>query len=390
LTHALRSPNPAAPPRRQLLLATALTLAVHALLLLGLPHLGSGVNAGEQGSTFVTRVIVPPAPQAIAPEAEPTPVEAQPQQPPLPRPAPHPPTPRRTPTPKPPDSTTSSTQAKGSLGPQASLLTARPARESFGGGAIPAMIEPPLPAEATATALQFARGAGDALVRVAPAAQLTYRTAGNFGGESFNTQTVLDWRQDGSLYSANWKLYTPRIGEYTRTVTGLLSPQGLVPVVAALRRPDAQEMRFDYAAQQIHFGATDNDAPLRPGAQDRVGVLLQLSALLAGDLKRYPVGTRIDLPAAHPSGPGTWRFTVEAEEEVTAMNNQSLSTLRLTHQPEGDDSPRMEVWLGAALNYLPVRLRVTEPNGDTAEYTILTAYTQTIPPSTPSTPPPPQ
>ncbi|MDR1969553.1 MAG: DUF3108 domain-containing protein [Burkholderiaceae bacterium] len=384
MTHALRSPHRAAPPRHQLLLATALALTVHALLLLGLPHFGSGVHAGEQGAAFVTRVIVPPVPRAATPEAEPTPVETQPQQPlPQPAPKPHPATPRRTPPPKPSDTTALSTQTKGSLEPQASLLTAPPLRESFGGGILPAMIEPPLPAEAAATALQFAHSAGDAPVQVAPAAQLTYRTVGHFGGAAFDLQTVLDWRQDGSLYSARWSLYTPRIGEYTRSVTGLLSPQGLVPVLATLRRPEAQDIRFDYTAQQIHFGAPDIDAPLRPGAQDRVGVLLQLGALLAGDAKRYPVGTRIDLPAVHPSGPGIWRFTVEAKEKVTALNDRSLSTLRLTHQPEGDDSPRMEVWLGAALNYLPVRLRVTEPNGDTAEYTILTAYTQTIPPSAP-------
>jgi hypothetical protein len=390
LTHALHPSIAAAPPHRQLLLATALAVAVHALLLLGLPHFGLEGRAGEQGSAFVTRLITPPAPQSAAPEPALAEAPSHPKT--TPRQT-KPPATRETPPPA--DSAAFSTKAQGNLGSQISLLTESQAA-SPGGSPGPVAIWQPLSAEATETALQFARSTssarsiGDAPVRVAPSAQLTYRSAGNFGGEAFDIKTMLNWRQDGNLYDARWPLYTPRIGEHTRIVTGLLSPQGLMPVVAELRMPEVLDMRFDYTAQQVHFGALDADAPLRPGAQDRLSVLLQLGALLAGDAGRYPVGTRIELPAVHPSGPGTWRFTVEAEEQVTALDDRSLPTLRLTHQPEGDNSPRIEVWLGINLEYLPVRLRITEPNGDTVEHTIRTAYTQNIPPSKPWQQPQPQ
>jgi hypothetical protein len=138
-------------------------------------------------------------------------------------------------------------------------------------------------------------------------------------------------------------------------------------------------MSFDYTARQVHFGAPNTDAPLRAGEQDRLSVLLQLGALLAGDAKRYPVGSVIELPAAHPYGTGTWRFAVEAEEQVTALQGQALPTLRLTHYAESDSDARIQVWLGRTINYLPVRLRITESNGDTVEHTMQTAHTQEVP-----------
>lgn len=379
------------PPRRQLFAATVLAVAAHILLLVGLPQLGQGaVRAGDQGTAFVTRMVAAPAPPAPAPAPpKPEPPPAEPvAPPPTPTPSerPRPPAPRKTaaPRPKPPEpprpaeTAAFRSVAAGGLEPEPSLL-GPPPLGGFGGKNAPQPITPPLPTDQAGTALDVAAGAGDAPAQVAPAAEIAYATEARIGGETAAMTTTLDWRQDGRLYDIKWVLYSPRFGDRTRVSTGLLSPQGLVPVEASLRLPEAQAMRFDYPARQVHFSATGADEPLRPGVQDRLSVLMQLGALLAGDAQRYPVGTRIDLPAAHPYGPGAWRFEVEAEEPVTALNGRELPTLRLVHQPEDERDARIEVWLGRSLNYLPVRLRITEANGDTVEHTMRSAYTQRIP-----------
>ena len=359
-----------------------LALAAHVLLLAGAPNLAAPkIRAGDPDAAFVTRLVAPPAPEPAT--TPPAPAAAfEPQAPPRPTPRPR----RATPPVKP---GTPPPETRGGAGddPDASLL-APPPLASFGGGRRgPAPILPPLDASAAAAALQFARGAGDAPVRIAPGAEIRYRTVGQFGAQAIDFRTTLNWRQDGQFYEANWVLYSPLIGEHTRTSAGLLSPQGLTPVEATLRTPEVQAMRFDYAARQVHFGAPDagppsaGDAPLRPGAQDRLSVLLQLGALLAGDAGRYPVGSRIELPAVRPHGAGAWRFTVEAEEQISALQGRELPTLLLTHQPEDGSDARIEVWLGRTINYLPVRLRITEPNGDTVEHTMQTAYLQRTPPA---------
>jgi hypothetical protein len=364
-----------------LLVVIALVVAIHALLLFGLPKLAFKTHAGHQGAAFVTRLVAPPpAPEEPAtPTAAVTVAQPQAERPqPAPRPKPRPAARAKSP---PQEIAADQAGTPGEAEAPISLLPPPPL-VTIGGGVLPAPIKPPLPAESATAALRFAAGAGDAPVRVAPAARITYRSVGQFGGQAIDLPTVLNWRQDGQSYEARWEIYTPLIGERTRTATGLLSPQGLVPVVAALKTPTVQDMRFDYAAQQVHFGIPDTSAPLRAGMQDRLSVLLQLGALLAGDAKRYPVGTLIELPAAHPYGAGTWRFAVEAEEQVTALQGQELPTLRLTHYPESDSDARIQVWLGRTIDYLPVRLRITESNGDTVEHTMQTAYTQQVPSAT--------
>ncbi|MBN8557330.1 MAG: DUF3108 domain-containing protein, partial [Burkholderiales bacterium] len=79
-------PLPTAPPR-QLVTATLVVVAIHALLLLGLPRLDRMSPAGQDAGTFVTRLIAPssadavPAPIAAAPPPQVT-------APPRPRPPP--------------------------------------------------------------------------------------------------------------------------------------------------------------------------------------------------------------------------------------------------------------------------------------------------------------
>ena len=396
----LSPPIAAAPPRRQLLAATTVVIALHAVLLTGLPDWSRSIRPGEQGTAFETRLIAPPAPTpapASPPAAAPTPpvVAAPPPNPraerarprTLPRPAraqpaePPAPAPEATdspsvePTPDTP-SPTSSTQASSSATAEPSLIGPRPPG-SFGGGSAPQAITPPLAAAEATAALQWAASAGDAPTVVPPAASVSYRTAVNIGGQADNLTTTLNWRHDGRQYDARWALYGPRFGDHSRTSTGLLAPQGLVPVEAALRTTDAQTVRFDYAAEQLRFAS--GSAPLRAGTQDRLSVLLQLGALLAGDVARYPVGSHIELPAAHARGPGSWRFEIEAEDRLVAFKGQELPTLRLVHTPQDAADARIEVWLSRGVHYLPVRVRITEANGDTVEHTMQSAYTQQVP-----------
>lgn len=365
-------------PGRQLTSVTLLVAAVHALLLLGLPRLGQTARASQDAGTFATRLVAPPA------EASPPTPEAAPPPPPAPAPAPAPVTrPKAKPAPKPkaPATVQSATSARdASSDAKAETPVLGPyTGATFGGESNPLPITVPLPPADAATALTFAQGLGDAPVRIPRAAQLAYRTTGTIGGESFEVPTTLNWRQDGRWYDARWNLYVygSRIGQRTRSVTGLLAPQGLVPVQATLRTPEVQDVRFDYDAQRVRFAA--DDAPLQAGMQDRVGVLLQLGALLAGDPGRYPAGSVIELPAAHLHGTGRWRFVVEADETVPALGDRTLPTVRLVHAAQGERDVRIEAWLGRTLDYLPVRLRVTEANGDTVEHTVTAAYTQLVP-----------
>ena len=391
---------PVAPPllQRQLATATVLVVAVHALLLLGLPRLRQATVNSIDAGTFVTRRIAPPAPMAPAAPAP----AAEPEAPPPPKPepvvAPVKPTPV-VPARKPPAKPAPAAHAASPAPPQAagpagatepSLLADRPAGQgSFGGGALPQPITPPLPANDINPALALAQTLGDDVpVRIPRAAELGFQAQGTIGGQAFAVPVTMQWRQDGQWYESRLGFYNPKVGTRTREVAGLLTPQGLAPARLLMNVPDAQTIQFDYAKGQVAFSASGAEAPLAAGMQDRLSVLFQLGALLAGDPERYPVGTAISLPAAFERGEGTWRFAVEADEDVPALRDKTVPAAHLVHVPFDDRSPRIEVWLGRTLDYLPVRLRTTEPNGDTIEYTLMTAWAQPTPiaPTAPATP----
>lgn len=379
-----------------MLAITAAVVVIHAALLFAWPHLGSTFHPGLDTSAFLTRVILPtPAPAAAAPTPPPAQVAPEPQPAPEPKfrpvrranPPPKPPGPevaRAAPTP-PATEPVVREQAAERVAPaqdqaggvSAASLLAPKSTIDFGGGLPPEAITVPLPPADIEPALQFARMPDSAPAKVPRAAQMTFVTTGTFKGEPFKIPSSLNWRQDGRYYDARWALYGPQIGEHTRSATGLLAPQGLVPVAAAVFTPDKHAIGFDYNAGRLRFDT--GDTALKQGTFDLLSAALQLGAMLAADPTRYPTGTVIEFPAAHALSGGYWRFTVEADENLAALRVDALPTVHLVHTALTADEPRVDLWLGRTLDYLPARLRITEPNGDTFEHTVSSAYTQRVP-----------
>ena len=170
--------------RRALVVAAALALALHALLLLRWPALTQQVRAGSAVGTVSTRIIAPPEPMATpqVPEevaaAPPVPA-AVPQARPRPRPAARP---RRA---APPEPTPAEAPSRGATGgvmdPTASLL-APPPLGDFGGSRSTVPLKPSLEGEAAEQARQFAQAGEPLPARVPRAATLQYRLQGQLNG----------------------------------------------------------------------------------------------------------------------------------------------------------------------------------------------------------------
>ncbi|RRD57230.1 DUF3108 domain-containing protein [Comamonadaceae bacterium OH2545_COT-014] len=376
----------AAPPshRLPLTLATLLVMGAHAWLVLGLPSFKLPPKTPGSASTLLTRMIEAPAvqppapsppappPEASPPEEPPAPATAQ-AAPPRPEPKRQPPKPRprKTARPKAAPAATPSTataQAPDSAAAPTSLLAAPPIG-SFGGGTIAHYVTPLLSdAEADAALATIERrGDADTSARLAPSAHLTFDTRIEAHGSAFQGKASLIWRQDGRLYDANWSFFSPRLGkEDSAFSSGLVTPSGLAPLYTRLHQEQTQEMRFDYAAGQIH--AHDAPMALPSGAQDRLSVLLQLGAMLAAEPQRYPVGSAVTVTVASPEAATPWRFTIEAEEAATALNGTPVQATLVIHRPRDADAPRLQAWLAHRMEYLPVRLQLTYPDGTTIDH----------------------
>jgi hypothetical protein len=105
---------------------------------------------------------------------------------------------------------------------------------------------------------------------------------------------------------------------------------------------------------------------LLPGAQDRLSVLLQLGAMVAGAPAKFPPGTSVTVQTAGTREAEPWVFTVEGQEELR-LPGGTVGALKLTRAPRREYDVKVELWLAPGMDYVPVRLRLTQPNGDSVD-----------------------
>lgn len=196
---------------------------------------------------------------------------------------------------------------------------------------------------------------------------LTYDVTGKSKGIAYNADARLSWQASGARYTAELEISAFLLGSRVRTSTGRVSPQGLEPErFGDRRRSNEKAAHFDHAGQRIRYSNNAPDTPLLPGAQDQLSVFLQLAALMQARPDAYPAGRSIQLQVAGTGNAEVWTFLVGPEEALT-LPAGSMNTRRLTRPPRREYDNTVEIWLAPALQHLPVRIRITEHNGDVAD-----------------------
>ncbi len=210
--------------------------------------------------------------------------------------------------------------------------------------------------------------ASAAPVRLPPSARLSFDVTGEAKRFHYNASAELLWRNLGATYEARQEVKAFLLGSRSQTSTGRITAQGLQPVRFGDRARAEQAAHFDYDRNLATFSANTPDSPIGPGAQDRLSVFIQLGALLAAAPERYPPGTRITLTTVGARSADRWSFTVEGTETLNLPAGPTPA-LKLQRLPRADKDrdQQADLWLGTGLGYLPVRIRITQANGDFAD-----------------------
>jgi Protein of unknown function (DUF3108) len=183
-------------------------------------------------------------------------------------------------------------------------------------------------------------------------------------GNSTEGKARLTWRQDGERYKLELSIFAP-IELLNYKSNGTLMSQGLMPLDFYDKTgfKSTVAAHFIYAENKITFSTTPAETELVPGAQDRNSVLMQIAGLLAADPARYTPGTTFNIQIVNAREAEPWLFTV-SEPETLNLENGSQIAWRLTRNPRREFDRKIELWFVPAMNYLPVRYRQTESNGD--------------------------
>jgi hypothetical protein len=155
-------------------------------------------------------------------------------------------------------------------------------------------------------------------------------------------------------------------GAMKRSVSGKVTREGLRPLDYQDQRGDRDPTRavFDWERQNVartHDGRTES-AALPANASDRLSFFYQFAFV--------PLPARdIDVNAVDGKGSTHFHFLAGVKEKLATPLGE-LDTIRLSKKPEGPDDKQTEVWLAPAYHNLPVRILITEKNGNSADQII--------------------
>ncbi len=189
----------------------------------------------------------------------------------------------------------------------------------------------------------------------------------------FTLNGELLWRKVDTRYTA--RLSFSAFGQSrTQTSQGQITDAGLAPERFSDKYRSEVAAHFNYPLAKVSFSANTPDAPLLPGAQDRLSVLVQLGALVASEPERYRHGMTLTIPTVGPRDADLWMFTF-GDIEALELPGGTLQGIKLVRNPRQPYDQKVEVWLAAQLGYLPARIRITDTHGDAIDQQWLSTET---------------
>lgn len=202
-----------------------------------------------------------------------------------------------------------------------------------------------------------------AAFRIPAPVRLHYQVVAHNHSQLWQANGELQWRHDGHSYEAKLEVSAPLLPTRTQRSAGSVTSEGLAPLRFSDKGRSEEAAHFERDQGKVSFSSNRPDAVLMAGAQDRLSVMLQLGAMIAGNPKKFPPATTIAIQTAGTRDAEPWQFTVEGEETLQ-LPGGTVTALKLTRNPRKEFDQRVELWLAPAMDYVPVRLRLTQPNGD--------------------------
>lgn len=201
-------------------------------------------------------------------------------------------------------------------------------------------------------------------VSAPPAVRLNYELEG-FISSPYTGNAELLWQRDGTAYTSQLIIRKFGLPLQTWTSTGTVGSQGLVPQRFVSKRLGKDEVSayFGKPAGKISFSANTPEAVLEAGAQDQLSVFMQLASVLAGEPQQWVAGKSIAFQAVGDRYAERWTFKAGALEPIKVPGG-TFPAIKLTHEPTAERSQKLELWYVPSVGYLPLRIRITESNGD--------------------------
>lgn len=203
-----------------------------------------------------------------------------------------------------------------------------------------------------------------------PSAKLDYVIRADIQGLSLEGTGSIDWQFTSPKYRLQFDTRSSLIGLLlSERSEGNVDRRHLQPASFYSKRfrKEAVTVNFDRQAGSIIFPGDTAPLKLEGNEQDRISVLWQLVSMVRAAPARFNAGSPWKFFVIGYRGGEAWTFTVSEKERLRTSLGE-IDSLHLVHLPsEHSKAPKVDIWLAPTMEWLPVRIRFSEENGDTIE-----------------------
>jgi len=203
-------------------------------------------------------------------------------------------------------------------------------------------------------------------IKLPPSARLQFQAKGSAKGFQYSAKAQLSFKTDGQRYQAEQEVSAFLMGSRSQTSSGQITPHGLAPQRFVDKARKERSAELDASAGRIRYSDGDEPQAVSAGVQDRLSIFLQLSSMVAANPERYAPGSTVAINVTSARSTEVWTFVVDGPETLD-LPAGATPTLRLTRQPRKGQDQSAHLWLAPSLQYLPVRIRLSQSNGDFAD-----------------------
>jgi len=198
-------------------------------------------------------------------------------------------------------------------------------------------------------------------------ADLVYRTTATMKlmglPVTLHARTTTRWRLDGGRYEMHLHMDTADFDQISR---GRLGPDGdLVPDRYEEKRPfhEPDAVDVDWAHGDVRFGGAPPAPAPEAGAQDRLSLQFQLGQLRQHYPEQFVSGSVHTVKLIGTHDVDLWHFTVGQEDAIETGRGSMRAVRFSAHRTVGSVEETMDIWLGAELRWMPVRIRIVDRKG---------------------------
>lgn len=167
----------------------------------------------------------------------------------------------------------------------------------------------------------------------------------------------LTWAPEGARYALTLDGRIAGLQLLQQSSVGQINTYGLAPQQFSDQRVrgPARVAVFHQDKGLISFSGGAPEVPWVPGTQDRLSWMVQLPAVVRAGGLPPAAGKSVELYVSGARGDADrWTFRFVATEDVVTEWG-IISALRWVREPRRPQDTAVEVWLDAALHYMPVR-----------------------------------